>query len=337
MYKKLIHSALAFLFLVVSGSVALASCLPDKLEMEWLDRTISVWKKVRTESLLLPNAKLPWLVLFDDKCVLNINPDTKFYRDGSESLSISLGGERVDVYSAEHHGKIVLPDSATLPPNLISFAATYDKGKRSFFAASLPSIWQKAPHLKDEKNLATLVRSVYIHELTHTYHRKFFSRLDAIEKGLKGVEVFDDDIVQNVFGKRPEFRDAFLSEIAITGEAVAAADITFKRNAARQIADLMDDRRRKFYTDQDRIYSETEDIFLTMEGVANWAAYKAAMVDGLSPGDASKLIRRGGKNWSQEQGILLFLLIDDLVPNWQKMAFGTKNVSITRLLKQPGR
>ncbi len=337
MFKRLTYLAAVFLIFFTFTITAHADCLPDEAEMAWLSKTITVWKQVRSEALSLDDAKLPWLVLFDEKCVLNINPDAKFFSGTGQALLRMLGDESVALYSSEHNGKVTLPDSSIISPALISFAATYDSGKRSFFAASLPSIWRKAPHLAAEKNLETLVRSVYIHELTHTYHRNFFAQLDLIEKGLKDVEVFDDDVVQNVFGKDVEFRKDFLEEIAIAAKAVETSDRSSKRKAARQIAGLMSERRRKFYSKQNRVYTKIEDIFLTMEGVANWAAYKAAIVDGLNSGEAKQLIRRGGKYWSQEQGILLFLLIDDLLPNWQKTVFGTDKVSITTLLKQAGR
>ncbi|MBK6722924.1 MAG: hypothetical protein IPG58_06465 [Acidobacteria bacterium] len=43
-----------------------------------------------------------------------------------------------------------------------------------------------------------------------------------------------------------------------------------------------------------------------MEGVANWAAYRAAIADGMTAETASRLIRRSGKYWSQEEGIAIF-------------------------------
>lgn len=74
-----------------------------------------------------------------------------------------------------------------------------------------------------------------------------------------------------------------------------------------------------------------------MEGVANWAAYRAAIVDGMTPDNALRLIRRSGKYWSQEEGIVLFLIIDSLLPNWQKITFSNERVSIVDLLERATR
>lgn len=334
--RKLFH------YIIVAASVAasfisvVGQCEPKPDETVWLEGTIKAWKKVRSDSLKLPPANLPWLVLFDDKCVFNINPNPKFFKNssGRSPNSRSLAGEKVAVYFAPHDGKITLPDAQIIPAHLISFAANYDNDKSSFFVAALPSIWAKAEHLRAEKNVATLVRAVYIHELTHTYHRNFFAWLSEIEKELKDIDNFDDDIIQNTFGKDDRFRKAYLDEIAMANAAAEEVSIRKKSIAAKGLLAAIKKRRGDFYTGQNKKFEEVEDIFLTMEGVANWAGYRDAIADGLSPQAASRLIRRSGKNWSQEEGILLFMIIDPLLPHWQRIAFGDKRVSIVDLLER---
>ncbi len=71
-----------------------------------------------------------------------------------------------------------------------------------------------------------------------------------------------------------------------------------------------------------------------MEGVANWAAYKSARVQGLNESDAVKLIRRGGTFWSQDEGFGLFLVIDALLPNWQKETFDKSMTTVLELLNK---
>ncbi len=318
---------------------SIAQCEPKADETKWLDGTVRVWRSVRVDSLKLAPARLPWLVLFDEKCVHNINPDVKFadQQDKTDRSYRVLGGERVAIFSTEHSGQIKLPDGQTIPAQLISFAANYDGDKRSFLTAALPSIWRKAEHLKTENNLETLVRSVYIHELTHTYHRNFFARLSVIEKELKDVENFDDDIIQNTFGKDEQFQTAYLKEIDLAIKAEQEPNRSQKRTAAKLVLDAIKQRRTQFYVGENAKFAEIEDIFLTMEGVANWAAYRAAIADGLTEDSASRLIRRSGKYWSQEEGIVLFLIIDSLLPNWQKIGFGKQRVSIVDLLERATR
>jgi hypothetical protein len=320
-------------FVAASFLTSFAQCTPKPEETVWLEGTIKAWKKVRSDSLKLPPAKLPWLVFFDEKCVFNVNPDAKFFKS-SAGVNAQLSGEKVVIYSSQHNGKVTLPDTQVIPAQLISFAANYDNDKSSFFVAALPSIWAKAEHLRAEKDPSTLVRAVYVHELTHTYHRNFFARLSAIEKELKDIDNFDDDIIQNTFGKDEIFRKAYLDEIAMANAVAEEANIGKKRVAAKGLLAAIKKRRSDFYTGQNKKFEEVEDIFLTMEGVANWAGYRAAIGDGLDARTASKLIRRSGKNWSQEEGILLFMIIDSLLPNWQRIAFGDKRVSIVDLLER---
>ncbi len=333
-------SAFRFLSLIAlfTGSFisVAAQCEPNPEETRWLDGTIRVWETVRADSLKLTPAKLPWLVVFDEKCVLNINPNPKLFKSWTDIQPQirSLAGEGVSIYSALHNGNITLPDTQIIPAKLFSFAANYDSDKRSFFVAALPSIWAKAEHLQAEKNLTTLVRAVYVHELTHTYHRNFFARLSQIEKQLKNVENFDDDIIQITFGNDERFRKAYLEEIAIANAAAGELNPGKKLIAAKRLLDAIKKRRKDFYVGDNKKFEEIEDIFLTMEGVANWAGYRAAIVDGMSLEDASRLIRRSGKYWSQEEGILLFMIIDSMLPKWQKIAFANGRVSIVDLLER---
>ena len=323
-------------FFATSFLRASAQCESKLEETVWLEATIKAWKKVRSDSLKLPPSKLPWLVLFNEKCVFNINPSAKLFKNpsGVQPQIRSLAGEEVAVYSAPHDGKITLPDAQVIPAQLISFAANYDSDKSSFFVAALPAIWAKAEHLRAEKNLETLVRAVYVHELTHTYHGSFFARLSEIEKELKDADNFDDDIVQNTFGKNEQFRKAYIDEIAMANTVADEPDLRQKRVAAKQLLNAIKKRRGDHYKGENKKFEEIEDIFLTMEGVANWAGYRSAIADGLSPQIASRLIRRGGKYWSQEEGILLFLVIDSLLPKWQELAFGRQRVSILDLLER---
>jgi hypothetical protein len=320
----------------VAATTVFAQCELKPDEAKWLEGTMNAWNAVRKNELKLPASDLPWSVLFDEKCVHNINPDTRQFsnREGTRQVARTMAGEPLRIESSSHSGKIFLPDGQSIPSQLISFAANFDGDKRSFFVAALPSVWKNVEHLRQEKNVETLVRSVYIHELTHTYHRNFFARLNAIEKSMPDVDNFDDDIIQNIFSKNEKFNKAYTEEIALANDAVAETKPEKKRAIAKRLLDRMKQRRAMYYTGKDLKFAEIEDIFLTMEGVANWAACRAAIADGLSENEASRLIRRGGKHWSQEHGILLFMIIDSLSPNWQKAAFAKRPASIVSLLER---
>lgn len=324
----------AALLIVLSASTqTFAECAPQKTEIEWIEQTLRVWEKTRQRALLLPAEKLPWLVLFDESCVWHINPDLLLLKTNAKS-GIPFNRKLADVYLTSHAGKITLPNAQEIPAQLLSFASVYDGGKKSFFVAAMPSVWQKAPNLKTENNLDALVKSVFMHEMTHTLHRSFHAKLDEIEKKLTDVENFDDDIIQNTFSQKNDFRTAFESEHGLLYRAVNETNPARKRELAKAALASIKSRRAKFFVQKDAIYAEIEEIFLTMEGAANWTAYQAALGEGLPPEDALKLIRRSGKYWSQDEGLALFLIIDALLPKWQKKAFGKSSATVTDLLAE---
>jgi hypothetical protein len=316
-----------------SQTVFASACADTKAESAWIEETVRVWEKTRREALFLPAAELPWMLLFDESCVWHVNPETAVLKPDAKSR-IAFNPQLAEVYLTRHDGKITLPTGEQIPAQLLSFASVYGAARKSFFVSAMPAIWHKAPHLKDEPNRDALVKSVFMHEMTHTLHRNIFARLDEIEKLLPKIENFDDDIIQNAFGKRDDFRAAYENERDLLYRAAAETNRARRRELAKKALAAINARRQKHFTGTDAVYREIEEIFLTMEGAANWAAYRAARIQGLNEPDALKLIRRSGKRWSQDEGLALFLVVDSLSPRWQKKAFGKQSATITDLLAE---
>ncbi|HQU86750.1 MAG TPA: hypothetical protein PKY59_26695 [Pyrinomonadaceae bacterium] len=333
-FKKSLLFALIILWSAnLQQTFANSVCELGKNDRLWIEKTVGIWEKVRKDSLNISAQKLPWLILFDANCVWNINPDvSEFSAQNSIKDKIVFGKKSYEVFGLKHVGKISLPENGEIPAQLISFASNYGNGEKAFLVSAMPSIWKNAPHLKDEKNVDALVRSVFVHEMTHTFHQKFHAKLDVIERKLKDVENFDDDIIQNTFAKTDNFRKAYEKEHELLFRAVAENDLKKKREMAKSVFEMIKSRRSSFFTGENSVYDEIEEIFLTMEGAANWAAYLSAIDQNLNQTDALKLIRRGGKWWSQDEGVGLFLLIDSLYPKWQKKAFGKSQMSVIHLL-----
>ena len=330
--------AIALSIICVFGTFALSQtpCPVGADERVWVGNAIAAWTKVRKESLGLPSAKLPWLLLFNETCVVNIEPDPKFLHHDPllvRPKRSRFGRATVRAWIAPHGGKISLPDGGEVPAGLLSFAAPYDSGKASFLISALPAVWRKAPHLQSEPNVDVLAASVFVHEMTHTLHSGFYDQLSEIEKRKKTPDEIDDDIIQKRFEKVEEFRAMIETERKLLHEAASQPGRAEKRRLAAMALKAIDQRRHRFFADETAEFAEIEDVFLTMEGVANWAAFKAALDQGLTRPEALKLIRRGGKYWSQDIGLALFLVIDDLLPNWQKRAFAAQNATAYELLK----
>ena len=298
--------------------------------VEWLSNSLKAWKTVRKNLLRLPAGPLPWMVLFDETCVINIRPGEPL----TSANRYKLNGEWTAMTASRHGGQIQLPGGGAVPARLLSFAAPYDSpgGKRSFFVFSLPSVWRAAPHLKDQTNIDQLVRSVFVHEMTHTEHGYFHARLDELEKRLPKGEELDDDIIQNKFAANTEFSTMFEAEKALLYRAANARTKGEKRASARMALIDVVQRRSRFLRGENSVFGELEDVFLTMEGAANWAAYQSLIAGGMAEADAQAAIRRGGKYWSQDEGLALFLVIDALLPGWQRRAFADKNATAFEML-----
>ncbi len=333
--RKILISAIFLLFLLSFQQVFAADsvCELDSANREWIKKTVDAWEKVREHSLYISSHKLPRLILFDESCVWNINANSaEFSAKNAAKGKIVLNKKSYAFFASKHEGKIALPENGEIPAQLLTFAATYENGEKAFLVSAMPSIWRKAPHLQDEKNVETLIKSVFVHEMTHTFHHKYHAKLNVIEKTLQDAENFDDDIIQDIFGKNEEFKKAYEKEHELLFQAVGEKDLTKKRKLAKAVYEKIQARRKQFFTNENAVYEELEEIFLTMEGAGNWAAYKSAMNQGMNETDALKLIRRSEKYWSQDEGIGLFLLIDALFPKWQKKAFGNSQMSVTDLL-----
>ncbi|MBX7053589.1 MAG: hypothetical protein K1X36_01450 [Pyrinomonadaceae bacterium] len=322
----------------VFGAVAFSQspCPVGVDERVWVGNAMTTWTNIRKNSLGLPSAKLPWLLLFNETCVIHINPDSDFLKRGpspSTPTTARFGSVAAKAMIVSHGGKINLPDGAEVPVGLLSFAATFDQGRASFLISALPAVWQKAPHLQNEPNIDKLAASVFVHEMTHTLHRHFYDRLVEIEKQKRTEDEIDDDLIQKRFEKIEEFRALIESERKLLYDAASQPSRAEKKRLAAIALKAIEQRRDIYFRGENAEFAEIEDIFLTMEGVANWAAFKAAMEQGLGRPEALKLIRRGGKYWSQDIGLALFLVIDDLMPGWQKRAFAKRNATVYELMR----
>jgi len=274
-------------------------------DLAFVESAKKTWDAVRAHALRLPRAPMPQLVFFDETCV---------WRDGAGS---------------RHRGAIIVPGGDEIPARVVSFAGS-DQG-RAFLVMALPAVWRKEARHRDNPRLALLMRCVFVHEMTHTRQADAFTkRLDEIEAQYE-IEI-DDDIVQTRFAERDGFRSAYQAE----RDLLFAIGRDGDREVAKAAVRMARDRRARQFIDDDAIYAELEEIFLGMEGVANWAAMRAAMHEGLAPADATAFIRRDGRRWSQDEGLALFLAIDALLPQWQTRVFGANPAPVWSLLEEAG-
>jgi hypothetical protein len=273
-----------------------------------------------------PPTKYPVLVFFDSLCVHRLEPVS-----GAGGGSFQAEGQSFALGSSEHGGVIRLPDGESVPPRLISFASRRRNGEM-FFVMSLPAIWISSGRGPRADLLAT---AVFMHEFAHTQSPAFGARIDALIR--RGLPESVDDVIQKRFDSLPAFQRAYEAERDHLFEAAAAPSRTAAFAAARRALALIDQRRARFFRGTNALYADGEDIFLSMEGSGQWAAYRW-LIDprggALRPEEALPFIRRGGRRWSQDEGLALLLVVSRLDPSAPRELFGPTPTTIIPLLRR---
>ena len=248
-----------------------------------------------------------------------------------------LFGKQLNWKRSEHDGKITLPNRQIVSVGLMSFASEL-KNKNAFFVMPLPGFWKKAGVESEILGLENLVTGVFLHEFTHAQQiQNFGAKISEYERTYKFVTELSDNIVQNYFEKDAEYNYVFRQEVKLLYDAAAENDKTRFAALIKEAIEKLRLRQNKYFTGDKSHFREIDDLFLTMEGFGQFTMYlwlTSPQGANLSPEIALKGVRRGGKQWSQEEGLALFLLLDKLSKseNWAKSMFGTKTESVINLI-----
>jgi hypothetical protein len=277
----------------------------------WIDDLLVMWRGVAREELRVEPEPLPLMLFFDQQCA--------WTRDGS-SLTGSL-----------HGGTLTMPDGEKAPVRLMSFVGSFGSNERPYLVMAMPAVW--AAERKDAANLPLLMRAVFAHEMAHTVQTRGIGQWFAeIEKQTRMPDDLDDDIIQTRFEKNAEFARMFGEERDQLYLAANEPDASGQRAAAARAVTMMRARRARFFTGAEAPMAMFEDLFLSMEGLGNWVAYRVARRAGLSSMEAQEFIRRGRSRWSQDEGLAAFLVIDRLVADWRPVVLSGRPKSVLDLL-----
>lgn len=293
-----------------SATVAPASCALSAADQAWLDRAMEAWDLTSRKITHIPRAEPIQAVIFDAGCML--------------TSSTAMNGGPQTWTAARHPGQVSLPNGETIPANVISFATTNDKG--NFFVMSTPSVW-RAGDVNEQFGLETLMVAVLIHEGTHVAQFPTYgARMSALSERFGLPESFNDDSIQERFRNNAEFSASVTREIDLLLAAATARDRPSALRMAREARALMRARQDKFYPEKDAYLREAEDIWLSLEGSAQWAGYQWVIRPdgGAVPASVAFLaFGKRGKWWSQEEGFALFMALDRLAGDkWKRHAFG---------------
>jgi hypothetical protein len=313
----------AALVLSMFGAAPLAAdCTLDDDGRAWIQSALEDWDVASREFLELEAAPLPWMVFIDTACVWHVAADAR----GDAALAATLApagaplrfaGGTVDVRGVAHGGTARLPGGQEVPAAPLSFAAPYgDEG--AFFVIGMPSVWMRDPRHAADPGLGWLINAVFVHEMTHTRQvGPVYRRIDSLAARVPDPESLDDDVIQKRFDSIPGFRESVDAERDLLYRAAAEPDADARRRMIRDALATAADRRARWLSGGDGVYRELDDVFLNMEGAAQWAAYQVALRRAGPDADPREVLtrfRRGGRFWSQDLGLGWFLAADAYAP-----------------------
>lgn len=286
----------------------------------WINGALGHWRTSERTLLKLDQQPLPTIYAIDARCTYRRHAGTGAWRGDP------------------HGGSIRLPGAP--PPKVGPIAFASARGATRYFAIGLPSVW-RAAGVTSTIGLERLMDGVMLHELVHTRQFHFANpTLKAISARYGLGDDIDDDSLQARFGKDPAYRAAYFNERDMLFAAAAASSDAEARRLAGEALKMMRARHQRWFVGGDARWAALDDIFLTMEGAGQWLAYAwltSPAGEKLPRATALRGVRRDGKQWSQDQGLALFLTIDRLVPGWQRLAFAKQPHLATALLERAAR
>jgi hypothetical protein len=316
----MIVRAFAACFMLMWAQFAAAGerCAMSAPDRAWLDKSLDAWRYMHIRRLELTPPRAPTIVLFDNKCRFKNAAGSKRWR------------------AKPHGGRIRLPDGYEVPPEVVSFAGENKRRAERFFVMALPSVWDSAglPITGDH----LLLTGVLLHEFSHTLHSgPLEPRFRAAEAMHSVPKNFNDDSLQESFQNDPAYVDAFMKELDLLDQAAEAARDSESRALARKALVMMEARQRQWFVGDAAYWKAYDDLFLTLEGLAQWVAYSWLSDQSggrLTPHAAQHKIRGMRKWWSQEEGLALFLVVDRHVPTWMSQALARQPTLGIDLLRQ---
>jgi hypothetical protein len=316
-------------------SASPATCRFPDSEVSWLQRALDGWDQVSREFLATEPAELPWIVLFDGSCVWHLAGEAPTWIQAQPiATDLTFRGAAVPVRAQTHDGTLFLPSGAPMSVEMKASTSLYRNGRAAFFVMAMPSVWQTRDVSAPTR--AEFLQGVFSHEMTHIRLIVPISRLvnDLVRKNDLAYPINDDQI-QRDFQRVHGFAAAFSRERDLFYRAALDPDPGRRRELTRAALKLVRDRHARFFTGANAAYAEIESLFLTMEGVGQWAAYRLNKARaGGNEGEALRLVRENKRYWSQDEGLALFLLIDALVPGWQSRIFTDSPASPFTLLQE---
>lgn len=312
----------------------------QKSEEEFYKATkkwFSAWELISKDRYHIRKARPVEFVFFDEKYVYSTSNTT--ITNGIPIKGCNLLNLKLNWKKALHNGTLTMPDKATIPIGLMSFAAEIpQEANKSFFAMPLPSFWMKSGVDSKELGLENLITGVFIHEFSHSQQMQNFGKqITLYEKDKIFGDDFNDDIVQNIFQNNTSYVKIYNQEVSLLYSAIKnnSLDKPFLNKAF----ELMKRRQKEYFKGEYKELTAIDNFFLTMEGLGQYSMYLWLIHPkggNIKKEIAIQGVRRGGNWWSQDEGLALFLVLDNVSKSkkWAKRMFGNETISATTLIEQ---
>lgn len=336
---------------IVAFAVLLAGCVRqqplvlDESSRAWVQTVLDTWTTVSRQDLHLSPTPVPWIIFHDQHRAWHLNADvTQLSAPHVHALPISDGsGLQYSLHVVSNIGGLWLPGSPPVPldehePRV--FTTSYAQGTRALSVLPLPSWFRNQGGGGALTNPAAFFVSVAIHEIVHTRHLPdLMRRITALRKDHSVPAGITENIIQQTYANDPEYvalyqqeRDAFI-QVASQLDAGEEASLRLLANALN----LAEARRAKYFTGDRAVFADLEDLFTVLEGVGVWAQFQVlraqAPTDETWQTTAINLLRLN-TDWVQEEGFVLFVLIDRFVPDWQARFFDPEFPSPFAVLRE---
>lgn len=304
---------------------------------EWLQDWFKAWELVNRELLSLPTNRPPEMFFYDD--TWTYTTFAAAVPGASPMTGPGLYRQPLKWWKARHGDTLTLADGQRVPIGLMSFAASTPEGQ-SFFVMAAPAFWKAAGIESSAFTLDKMLTGVFLHEFTHTRQQKSFGHLvDSIERVHTFKEVpLSDDIVQGYFKADSDYVRSFREEIDAFYSAAAATEKEQAKAAVRKGLTLLKARQTKYFTGDKEILKTLDGIFLSMEGLGQYiAVYWLIHPHGgnVNREAAVSGFRRKRNQWSQEEGLAMFLALTRLAEqSWVKDQFSERPRTIVDSLEE---
>jgi hypothetical protein len=334
------------------------SCSLPAAEQLWMQEALDLWVWVTDRYLQRPDAALPWSVYFDRRCAYHV-------AGRPEVSAVSLGevlafrGEAVSVWGVAHSGWVWLPDGSQIPAEPHAAGALYDAPMPTpFFSMSLVEIWRTVPGATEVPDLSDQMLTIAQHEMTHTLQLQALGQaLEALAAEGHNVLALDDDSIQRTFQADPSYAEAIAEEVSALHTAVLTPEPSDKRRLARRALELARHRQARYFVGPYALFARLDGVFLTMEGLGEWVRL-ALMRDAAELGERPALeevdpdfagyrifrqmdlaaaihaLEGRERFWSQQEGLLVVLLLEQLLPGFPQRLLGPELPDALALLEE---